>query len=332
MVGTVSNVAMVVALALAWGVTRRTGRASAGLFILVVATAALLLVGSEVLGWRRFAMMQAFSWAMFLYVPIFGALVAARHRLMGVFGGLVGLFAVDAFWIEPYRLQAETYAIPAATHVRVAVIADLQTDAIGAHEARAFAAVAAWAPDLVVFPGDYLQGPAEPKVEAEKFRALVRTLDPQLGGVAVEGDHDGVGWEQLFAGSPIRTATTSQTWDLGPITVTGLTTADAALPKPPVPARDGLHIVVTHRPDVALARPDVDAIVAGHTHGGQVQIPGFGPLITLTAVPRSWAAGLTELPWGGWLFVSRGVGMERASAPRLRFWCPPEVALLELGG
>jgi hypothetical protein len=82
---------------------------------------------------------------------------------------------------------------------------------------------------------------------------------------------------------------------------------------------------------VALARPAVDAIVAGHTHGGQVQIPGFGPLITLTEVPRSWAAGLTELPWGGWLFVSRGVGMERAAAPRLRFWCPPEVALLTFG-
>lgn len=331
MVGTVSNVALVVALGLAWGVSRRTGRASAGLLVLTVATVALLVVGTQVLGWRRFAAMQAFSWAAFLYLPLFGVLVARRHRAMGVFGALVGIFAVDAFWIEPYRLQAETYTIPATTQVRVAVIADLQTDAIGAHEARAFAAVAAWAPDLVVFPGDYLQSPEDPKAEAEKFRALVHTLDPPLGGVAVQGDHDGKGWQRLFDGTSIRTSTTSETWDLGPISVTGLNTTDAALPHPPIPPREGLHIVVTHRPDVALTRPDADAIVAGHTHGGQVQIPGFGPLITLTEVPRSWAAGLTELPWGGWLFVSRGVGMERAAAPRLRFWCPPEVALLTFG-
>jgi uncharacterized protein len=70
--------------------------------------------------------------------------------------------------------------------------------------------------------------------------------------------------------------------------------------------------------------------VAGHTHGGQVRIPFIGPLATLSAVPRSWAAGITDLPSGGKLFVSRGIGMERGNAPRMRFCCRPELAVIDL--
>jgi hypothetical protein len=107
--------------------------------------------------------------------------------------------------------------------------------------------------------------------------------------------------------------------------------SEAASLRPPVPARDGFHIVPAHRPDFALTRPDADLLLAGHVHGGQVRLPFIGPLITLSNVPRDWAVGLTTLPWGGHLFVSRGVGMERKNAPRLRFLCRPEIAILELG-
>ena len=59
-------------------------------------------------------------------------------------------------------------------------------------------------------------------------------------------------------------------------------------------------------------------------------IPGFGPPVTFSAVPRDWAVGLTLLPWGGDLYVSRGIGMERFDAPRVRFDCRPELAILDL--
>ena len=59
-------------------------------------------------------------------------------------------------------------------------------------------------------------------------------------------------------------------------------------------------------------------------------MPGYGPLITFSSVPKSWAAGLTELGSERWLLVSRGVGMERGHAPRLRFFCRPEIVLLEI--
>jgi hypothetical protein len=47
-------------------------------------------------------------------------------------------------------------------------------------------------------------------------------------------------------------------------------------------------------------------------------------------VPRAWAAGTTRLDSGRTLVVSRGVGMERGDAPRLRFLCRPEIVIVEI--
>jgi predicted MPP superfamily phosphohydrolase len=50
----------------------------------------------------------------------------------------------------------------------------------------------------------------------------------------------------------------------------------------------------------------------------------------LARVRRSWASGLNEIRPGQHLFVSRGIGMERANAPRLRFLCRPELAIIDV--
>ena len=62
----------------------------------------------------------------------------------------------------------------------------------------------------------------------------------------------------------------------------------------------------------------------------KIQLPVFGPILTLSRVPRSWAAGVTDLGAGRMLVVSRGVGMERGRAPRVRFLCRPEVVVVDL--
>jgi predicted MPP superfamily phosphohydrolase len=90
------------------------------------------------------------------------------------------------------------------------------------------------------------------------------------------------------------------------------------------------RIVISHSPDFVAAMPfDVELVLAGHTHGGQVVIPFFGPPKTAIRLPRRYAGGLND--YGGTpLHVSRGIGMERGFEIPVRFLCPPEVCILDL--
>ena len=99
-----------------------------------------------------------------------------------------------------------------------------------------------------------------------------------------------------------------------------------------LPGRADVRILLAHRPDVVrrLDRSRVDLIVAGHTHGGQVQLPLVGPLTTASGVPRAVAAGGLHVLDGRRIYVSRGVGVERGQAPRLRIGAVPEVSLITL--
>ena len=90
------------------------------------------------------------------------------------------------------------------------------------------------------------------------------------------------------------------------------------------------HIAFGHNPNYSLGEINADLLLAGHTHGGQFQLPVIGPLLTISLVPRDWASGLTEISPGQYLLVSRGIGMERGYAPRMRFLCRPELVILEI--
>lgn len=85
-------------------------------------------------------------------------------------------------------------------------------------------------------------------------------------------------------------------------------------------------ILFAHSPDVLLNMEDgaVDLLLCGHTHGGQVNFPYFGPLITKTRIGRKFARGLLYQRGMG-IHVSRGIG-----GVGLRYQCPPEIAVLEL--
>ena len=99
---------------------------------------------------------------------------------------------------------------------------------------------------------------------------------------------------------------------------------------PPDAAAD-LTIGVTHAPYRrvldAMAGDALPLILAGHTHGGQLCVPGFGALVTNCDLPRRQASGLSR--WdGSWLHVSAGLGTSPYTP--VRFACPPEATLLTL--
>jgi predicted MPP superfamily phosphohydrolase len=94
-----------------------------------------------------------------------------------------------------------------------------------------------------------------------------------------------------------------------------------------------LHIGVTHTPEPsvldAMAADGFGLLLAGHTHGGQVCVPGVGALVTNCGLPRQMAKGLHRWPSSAsWLHVSAGLGTH-PTAP-VRFACPPEATLLTL--
>lgn len=104
--------------------------------------------------------------------------------------------------------------------------------------------------------------------------------------------------------------------------------ADMAVASARAP-ESGFRLAVAHSPDSArdLAALGYDLIVCGHTHGGQICIPGVGALVTNCSLPRHMARGVHRLD-GAWLHVCGGLGTSMYAPYRLA--CRPEVCLLEL--
>lgn len=108
-----------------------------------------------------------------------------------------------------------------------------------------------------------------------------------------------------------------------------------ALVAGPVDRLAHLTLGVTHSPEPrvldAFAADGFRLLLAGHTHGGQLRIPGYGALVTNCGLDTGRARGLSR--WGAgedpaWLHVSAGLGTS-PYAP-VRFACLPEVSLLTL--
>ncbi len=104
------------------------------------------------------------------------------------------------------------------------------------------------------------------------------------------------------------------------------------------PAAD-LRLGVMHSPEPRIldqfAADGYDMLFAGHTHGGQLRVPGFGALVTNCGIDRGRVSGLSLHPQAApadgrtaWLHVSAGLGTS-PWAP-VRFACRPEATLLTL--
>lgn len=135
----------------------------------------------------------------------------------------------------------------------------------------------------------------------------------------------------------------------------GVLAADFAGPEPPLGWRDGPRatrlalalarspqapaptprIALTHVPDAApeAAYRGLEAVLAGHTHGGQVRLPGGRALLTQSSLGPHYDRGLFHLAAPnrrGWtrLYINSGVGTSLAP---VRLFCPPRFAVVEVG-
>lgn len=326
----------------AWTMGRRGARwALLGALLSLTAWSGPALLMADI---RGFALLARVAWTtVTVSLPLFLLIHAASSR-RALWLAPAALLAAFKFYGEVWeqsRLEVSTADIPVAglkAPLKVAHFSDLQTDGIRGLERRARERANAFQPDLVVFTGDVMNHPSL----AAPVYAYLAGYEAKLGKFFVGGDVDGALDPQEF------TARTGFTW-LDGRTVT-LRTAGGRLALVGFGLLDyrlgsdygfmrgrqakgaDAAVALSHRPDAAfiLEGTPVRVLFTGHTHGGQVALPWFGPLVTLTRMPR-------EIAWGGvhrfrglTVALARGYGREGHFAPRVRLFCRPQLLLVRL--
>jgi hypothetical protein len=195
-------------------------------------------------------------------------------------------------------------------------------------------------PDLLLLVGDYICD-REGDYNAD-MTACVNALEPlarsaRRGAFAVFGNHDFPAppldppqelWESAGI-TPLLDTIASLRSEKAELEIAGLRSAISRPtdPKALLKSSKAPCILLWHEPDRASFAADAGAslMLSGHTHGGQLVLPGVGPL-RLPDEGKRYPAGLTyveRMP----LYTTRGVGV---LPPRMRLNCPPEVTVLTL--
>jgi predicted MPP superfamily phosphohydrolase len=242
---------------------------------------------------------------------------------------------VEPNWLSVSHAEITSPKIPAGQRpIRVAHFSDLHSEASPRLEPKLVAAAAAERPDLIVFTGDSLNYPKALEVLRDCMRALAQ-IAPTF---AVRGNWDtrnsshldlfgGTGARELN-GDAVRLEIHGT-----PIWIAGLAFDNTAALKDTlarIPPEE-LSLFLYHMPDLmpeAVAE-HVDLYCAGHTHGGQVALPLYGAMITLSKFGKRYESGLYHEA-NTWLYVNRGIGMEGGLAPRVRFWARPELTVIDI--
>jgi predicted MPP superfamily phosphohydrolase len=264
---------------------------------------------------------------------------------------LLGLCCL-AFWvvlIEPNRLivHLETVHIenwpPELSGLRIAMIADIHTGGPFINDKKLKEIVEttnALNPDLIVLLGDYMSPNSwhSHRVEPDVTAAALKNLTAPLGVYTVLGNHDwwysGTRVRRAFEASAIRVLDDEVTeikWHDKSFWLVGLAdlwTRPQHISETIAKVPTGSTIIaLTHNPDIFPRVPqNVPLLLAGHTHGGQINFPLFGTPVVPSRLGPKYAAGhLFED--GHHLFVTTGIG---TSILPVRFRVPPEIVILTI--
>lgn len=256
---------------------------------------------------------------------------------------LAGLTAFYATAIEPHWLEVSRHELPAAVRTRltVAQVSDLHTGGVGRRERAVLEALERERPDLIVITGDSVVDgdlfapklglPDDPSYG--KVADVLRRMRAPLGVWAVRGNWENVRHTRderaFYAAAGVRLLVNESAQVRDDFWLVGLDDADSGGPdvaraQKSLPA-EVASLTLMHSPAFFTRLPEsLPLALAGHTHGGQVRLPGVAPWLP---------SGSGEFV-SGWyskgkarLFVSRGIGT--AMLP-IRFGCRPELAIFSL--
>lgn len=194
-------------------------------------------------------------------------------------------------------------------------------------------------PDVVCFTGDLVDNRWDATAAMPVAERFTRAIRGRLGTFAIIGNHDGDllgphvvrwGWTLLHPGvAEVRMPDGATVEFVGLPCVARKDVTPRLLRRIPSRRDGAARVLLSHYPDhlePAAAAAEADLILAGHTHAGQVCLPGGRPIITHDGLPRSMSSGLHRVD-GRWLLISRGFGF--ASYP-IRLFAPAEVAVVTL--
>ena len=273
-----------------------------------------------------------------------------------VIAGVAALYlALHAVLVAPFQLSVSEHEVPIADlpepfdGYTLVALADVHAPPYGRHGQlqRAVEVARAVGPDLVVLLGDYGASFGWSRAISARFYhasmpgagELLASLRAPDGVIGVLGNHDyyfdGPAVARWLQAHGVRVLVNEHVViERGDarLVIGGTDDLDrghidpaaGCADAPPAPT-----IVLAHNPDsVSRLTPArrMDLVMSGHTHGGQIVIPGYGALVTFAQVctrtaPSGWVPN-RRAP----LLVSRGLG---GDIP-LRFNCPPEVLVVRL--
>lgn len=271
--------------------------------------------------------------------PSRGVTLPWRDRIsLGL--ALLGLGCMAyGYWVEPYwpevtRVRITSPKIPKGSRpVRIVHISDLHCDPKPRLEERLPEIIAREQPDLIVFTGDSINSPAGLYV----FQPLMKRLAHIAPTFVVWGNWDAWYWRMLDlykqtgavvvdARAERVTVNGAEIWVTG-VPVAGEVRIPDALKSAPT---NRFTVFLHHYPDeIEDVAGKADLYCAGHTHGGQVAMPFYGALATLSKYGKRFERGLHRVD-GTWLYVNRGIGMEGGDVPRVRFCSRPEITVIEV--
>jgi len=272
-----------------------------------------------------------------------------RGRLRWVISGLCAVeilcilygFLVEPRWLEVTRHPVQLPGLGGS--LRVVQLSDLHLDGDAGWQKEVLAAVRDADPDLILLTGDYLNDPARVSELRDFLVKLSGLVTPQrvfavTGNFEMADQLDNVfsrAGISLLDGVVVTITRRGASLQLAGIGFHSHKMSEeylvdlASQLAPSVPA-----LLMHHTPDLAES-PGIEAfdfVFSGHTHGGQVRLPLYGALITLSRFGKRYESGLYRLNPRTRLYVNRGMGTEPAPAPRVRFLCRPELAVFDFSG